>query len=136
MKPIFVVLLFSTLSFGQLAPSRPGAALQPAPTAKSSHRMFWRLLAADLAVNSVDIATSIYDQKRYNTTEMNPLFGGPHPSTGRFVGQYAAQMLAFDYFAWRLEKRHPRIARAMLAYDLGGDLVCVRNNFHAMRPPK
>ena len=100
---------------------------------KKHDRTFWELAAADIGMNSLDVATSLHDQSAYHTYEQNPIFGH-HPGAARFTVQYAVQEAAYLYLAYRINRHHPRIARVLLLGDMSVEGVCLRNNFRAMHP--
>lgn len=130
-KPIILVLLFCSAAFGQAVnvASRPAAPERNA--APRSNATFWRLAVADIALNTLDVGTTLYDSNVHHTYEQNPLFGR-HPSNARFVVQYAIMETAYIYAAHRINRHHPTIARVMLLGDMGVEGLCLRNNFKAM----
>jgi len=136
MRPAILILLLSCALHGQV---RPAAFSTTPPAHVTTDKAFWRLVAADIALNSVDVATSLYDFHAIHAGESNPLFGH-HPSTARFSVQYAAMSVGYIWLAHRLDKRRPRAARMMLLIDIGIEVDCVQNNIRLMQyvptPPR
>ena len=144
MKRTFSVLLL----FAIVCPGLHGQSdskSKPLPDAPSFARPKWVVpVAGDAALSLWDASSSLTHHG--GCVESNPLLGS-QPSAGRFFGQLLGTSAAIDLLAWKLHRRHPRWAYALLAYDGGSHAYGIATNYancssasdptwsHIPRPP-
>ena len=141
---LIVILFWTNFADAQVMPTAPQAApaglytsKAPSTATANSRKWFWRLAAIEGPLASADIGTSIVIFQKGGYEREIPMLTGKHPNPGLFAIELYAGEAAWHYAAYRLEPKHPKLARVMQigaivdsAYSIGNNARVLANWKH------